>query len=67
MTTEDVGLGPKTVHVIDDDAPVRRALAMLLRSAGIEAKLYASGPAFLDAVQDFNGVQCVLRTCACPA
>ncbi len=32
-----------TVHVIDDDEPVRRAVAMLLRSARISAETYPSG------------------------
>lgn len=40
---------PATVHVIDDDEAVRRALAMLLRAAGFRVETYASGPAFLDA------------------
>lgn len=40
---------PATVHVIDDDEAVRRALAMLLRSAGFRVETHASGPAFLDA------------------
>ncbi len=36
------------VHVIDDDEAVRRAVAMLLRSAGIGTETYPSGLAFLD-------------------
>ena len=36
-----------TVHVIDDDEAVRRAVTMLLRSAGIDAETYPSGLAFL--------------------
>jgi len=39
---------PRKVHVIDDDDAVRRAIAMLLRSAGIAAETYPSGVAFLD-------------------
>ncbi|MGB3388406.1 MAG: response regulator FixJ [Pseudaminobacter sp.] len=39
-----------TIHVIDDDEGVRRSLAFLLRSAGIEAVAYASAIAFLDSV-----------------
>ena len=36
------------VHVFDDDEAVRRAIAMLLRSAGICAEIYPSGLAFID-------------------
>ena len=39
-----------TVHVIDDDEAVRRALAMLLRSTGFHVDTHASGLAFLDAL-----------------
>jgi two-component system response regulator FixJ len=53
--------GSRTVHVIDDDEPVRRALAMLLRSAGIPVETYPSGDAFLDAVPSLGeNVGCVL-------
>lgn len=38
------------VAVVDDEAPVRRALYRLLRSAGIEARTFAGGAAFLDAI-----------------
>jgi FixJ family two-component response regulator len=37
------------VHVIDDDASVRKALQRLLRSAGIEAQTFASADEFLRA------------------
>ena len=46
------GGGP-VLHVIDDDEPVRQALAMLLRSAGISVETYPSGLAFLDARAGF--------------
>ena len=36
------------VHIVDDDASVRDALAMLLATAGIESRAYASAEAFLD-------------------
>ncbi|WP_241665546.1 response regulator transcription factor [Teichococcus oryzae] len=36
--------------MIDDDDAVRRAVAMLLRSAGMDAETYPSGAAFLDAL-----------------
>lgn len=43
-------LPPPWVAVVDDEAPVRRALYRLLRSAGIEARTFAGGAAFLDAI-----------------
>jgi len=36
------------VYVVDDDASVRKALNRLLRSAGYEAKTFASAPDFLN-------------------
>jgi two-component system response regulator FixJ len=35
------------VHIVDDDASVRDALAMLLSTAGIESRAYASAEEFL--------------------
>ena len=35
------------VAIVDDDLSVRRALTRLLRSIGVEARAYASGPDFL--------------------
>jgi two-component system response regulator FixJ len=40
----------RPVHVVDDDDAVRRAVAMLLRSAGMDAETYSSGTAFLNAL-----------------
>lgn len=37
------------VHVVDDDAELRKALAFLLASRGLAATLYDSGEAFLSA------------------
>lgn len=37
----------RAVYVVDDDAAVRDALEMLLRSAEFEVETYQSGPAFL--------------------
>jgi FixJ family two-component response regulator len=37
----------KVIAVVDDDAPVCRALGRLLRSAGYEVEMFASGPEFL--------------------
>ena len=42
MTTDGV------VHLIDDDAPVRQALAFLLTSSGFAVRAYPSASAFLE-------------------
>ena len=42
--------GSRVVHVIDDDDAVRRALAMLFRSAGMAVEIHPSGIAFLEAL-----------------
>jgi two-component system response regulator FixJ len=57
-----------TVHVIDDDQPVRRAIALLLRSAGIPAATHPSGLAFLDALPTLGEeeVGCVLTDVRMP-
>ena len=41
-----------TVFVVDDDAPVRDALRLLLRSTGHRVETYASAQEFLDAYSD---------------
>jgi two-component system, LuxR family, response regulator FixJ len=67
MTAEGSRPEP-TVHVIDDDEAVQRAVAMLLRSAGIKAQIYPSGLAFLDALASFgdNSASCVLTDVRMP-
>ena len=47
-TLEEVASADLLVHVIDDNASVRRALKRLLGSVGIEAVTYASAQQFLD-------------------
>lgn len=37
------------VHVVDDEAPIRDSLAMLLRSVGLDSRTYASAAEFLHA------------------
>jgi FixJ family two-component response regulator len=37
-----------TVHIVDDDPGVRKALALLMRSAGLQAQPYESAQDFLD-------------------
>ena len=56
------------VFVIDDDEAVRRAIAMLLRSAGMSAEIYPSGIAFLHAlpVPENSRVECVLTDVRMP-
>ena len=44
----DGGRGP-TVYVVDDDAPLRRALRRLLRAAGFDVETFESAEAFLAA------------------
>jgi len=41
---------PSIVHIVDDDDAIRRALTMLARSAGYEARAYAGGEAALAAL-----------------
>ncbi len=38
------------IAVVDDEEPVRRALARLLRTAGLDPQCFVSGQDFLDAV-----------------
>jgi two-component system response regulator FixJ len=60
--------GDRAVHVIDDDGAVRRAVAMLLKSAGIPAEVHPSGLAFLEALGllDEGGIRCVLTDIRMP-
>ncbi len=53
------------VHVIDDDEALRESLVFLLRTAGVEAKTYASAKAFLDALPDL-GISCVITDVRMP-
>ena len=58
----------RAVHVIDDDDAVRRALAMLFRSAGIPVETHPSGSAFLEALPALreDAVGCVLTDVRMP-
>lgn len=51
---------PPLVHLVDDEAPVRDALAFLFRSHGIEVRAYASGPALLGALDEILGRGCIV-------
>ncbi len=53
-----LSIGP-TVFVIDDDAPVRKSLSRLLRSAGYSAETFSSAEEFLGR-EHFNGIGCLL-------
>ena len=52
----------RVVHVVDDDAAVRRSLALLLRSAGFAVEVHESGDMFLRAAAAPGGLRfgCVL-------
>jgi two-component system response regulator FixJ len=51
-----------TVHVVDDDEPIRRAAAVLLRSAGIPARTHPCGRTLLSTLPaiEGSGAGCVL-------
>jgi len=48
------------VHVVDDEGPMRRSLALLLRSAGYAVRSFANGDAFLQAAAADLPYGCVL-------
>jgi two-component system, LuxR family, response regulator FixJ len=66
---DDPGAGARTVHVVDDDDAVRRALAMLFRSAGMPAETHPSGFAFLESLPSLreDAVGCVLTDVRMPS
>jgi two-component system response regulator FixJ len=68
LDRSDPNPAARTVHVIDDDEPVRRAVAMLLRSAGMPAETYSSGTAFLDTLPSLSDgmIGCVLSDVRMP-
>ena len=43
---------PIRVAIVDDDASIRRALARLLRAAGMESETFDGGEAFLQSLSD---------------
>jgi len=54
MTTQQ-----STVHIVDDDAAVRKSLQLLFKTVGIEAIAHASGDDFLEQFDD-AGEGCIL-------
>ena len=58
----------RAVHVVEDDEPVRRGIAMLLGAAGIQVETHPSAVAFLDALADLDegSVGCVLTDMRMP-
>ena len=57
---QDEGSVTRTVHIVDDEAIVRRSLTLLLRAAGVQAQAYESGEAFLSAAGAKLPFGCVL-------
>lgn len=57
---QDEGGMAKIVHVVDDEAVVRRSLTLLLQAAGIGTQAHASGEAFLGADRRSLAFGCVL-------
>jgi len=55
-----------SVAVVDDEEPVRTSLTRLLRSAGYEASAFASGPDFLDSLNETRP-DCVVLDLLMPA
>lgn len=55
-------MGIGTVYIVDDDAAVRNALALLLRGIGADVQTYESGEAFLAGfgARRRNGPACLL-------
>ncbi len=54
-----MGDDARTVHVVDDDEPIRQSIGFLLRKAGYTVATYDSGTSFLKAV-DRQTSGCVL-------
>ena len=55
-----------SVYLVDDDASVRKALARLIRSAGLEVQTFASAREFLDWIPDTNNPACLVADVRMP-
>jgi len=62
---ENLEVSP-SVYLVDDDASVRRALARLIRSAGLEVQTFASAREFLDRIPDTNNPACLVADVRMP-
>jgi RNA polymerase sigma factor (sigma-70 family) len=51
---------PVLVHLVDDDAPFRRAMGRMLHAAGYEVANYESAQQLLDRLPDESGPACIL-------
>lgn len=51
---------PVLVHLVDDDAPFRRAMGRMLHAAGYEVANYKSAQQLLDRLPDESGPACIL-------
>lgn len=54
-----------TVFIVDDDAPVRRALQRIVRSAGWDVEVFGSGGAFVERLP-YWGTGCLLLDVCMP-
>jgi two-component system response regulator DctR len=63
MTLPLASLPSPTVHLVDDEAAVRDALAFLFGSHGLQVRTYGGGPALLAALDD--PAQAADFACAC--
>lgn len=57
--------GPLLVHIVDDDASVRKGMSRLMRSAGIDSHAYASPESFLAEPHD-EGRACIIMDITMP-
>ena len=65
MPGKDLAVFP-SVYLVDDDASVRKALARLIRSAGLEVQTFASSREFLDRIPDTNNPACLVADVRMP-
>lgn len=57
--------GEQTVYIVDDEAPVRKALGFLAKSDGLKSESFESAQAFLDSL-DHVGPGCLLLDVCMP-
>ena len=54
------------IHVVDDDASVRKAISRLLRAAGYDVAVYGSAEQLLDQLLMQRGTGCILLDVVMP-